>query len=74
MITHQGLRYWTTEELANALAARGLVASGGRAATMRRRALRWARAADLRPCATTRTGGLLWGEDATREALEVDSG
>lgn len=69
MIVHNGIRYWTTEELANSLAARDLISDGGSPATVRRRALRWADTEGLRPSATTKTGGLLWGEEETREAI-----
>lgn len=74
MIIHGGIRYWTTEELANSLAARGMIDTHGSAREKRRRARRWAERVNLRPSATTRTGGRLWGDDEVREAIEVDSG
>lgn len=73
MITHQGVAYWTTQELANSLAARGLIRAGGTTREQKRRARRWAERADLRPDAITRTGGMLWGQEAALAAMEADT-
>lgn len=73
MITHNGIRYWTTRELAASLEARGLVPQGGSMRERRRRARRWAARVDLRPAAVDIRGGMLWGEEETRQALCLDS-
>lgn len=71
MIVHQGIRYWTTQELANSLASRGLIPVGGTPREARRRARRWAAREDLKPTAITAKGGLLWGDDEIRDLLEL---
>ena len=71
MITRHGLRYWTTEELAGSLTARGIISGHGTRREVLRRARRWAEREDLRPVAATRRGDLLWPEDAALEILGV---
>ena len=71
MIERQGVRYWTTQEVANSLASRGLIAADGTQREQQRRARRWAYRAHLRPTATTRMGGLLWGCEETRAAMDL---
>ena len=70
MITHAGLRYWTTDELAGSLIARGLISGEGPRREVLRRTRRWAATEDLRPSAHTKTGGLLWAEDASFAVLQ----
>lgn len=72
MITHGGVRYWTTDELAASLMARGLIAWGGTKRNTRRRTRHWAEGADLRPAATTKRGAYLWAEDAILGVLDID--
>lgn len=73
VIERQGVRYWTTQEVANSLAARRVIEHDGTRREQLRRARRWARGVDLRPSATTRTGGLLWGVDETCAAMDLTS-
>lgn len=71
MITHAGIRYWTTDELAGSLMARELIAKGGSTYNVHRRVKHWADRMDLRPMATTKRGVYLWPEDAVAELLEL---
>lgn len=63
MITHNGVRYWTTHELAASLIARGLMSSDGSERVLRRRVQRWAWRNALSPAARTKRGASLYRED-----------
>jgi len=70
VIVRAGVRYWTTDEVAASLVARGAISRDGTRKAMRQKVRRWADRVDLRPVATDRARGWLWGEDETRETLE----
>lgn len=64
MIIHDGARYWTTDDIAASLVARGIIGAEGSRRAVRRRAERWARSRGFRPTARTIRGGYLWDHDA----------
>lgn len=73
MIAHNGIRYWTTDDLAASLIARGLISGEGRRESVRKAVRRWSANVDVRPIAITRTGGYLWPEDALMEVLDIET-
>lgn len=73
MMTHDGVTYLTTTDLANCIEARGLVITGGSKHARLLRARRWATKVGLNPAARTRIRGYLWDETTTRAAWQVDN-
>ena len=71
MITHAGVRYWTTDELAGSLIARGLIGAEGGQRAVRRRAARWANSRRVGPAATTKRGAHLWSEETLKPLLDL---
>lgn len=71
MITHNGIRYWTTHDLAASLIARGLISPEGSERTLRRRVQRWAWRNALSPAAKTKTGTSLYREDECELTLKA---
>ena len=72
VIAHQGVRYWTTDELAASLVSRGFITGEGRQDSVRKAVRRWAADVDVRPVARTKSGGYLWPEDALMEVLDME--
>lgn len=71
MITHNGVRYWTTDDLAASLVARGLISGEGSRRVLRRRVQRWAWRNALSPAARTKGGASLYREDECWLALDA---
>ena len=72
MIAHNGVRYWTTDELAASLIARGLISGGTTRHNVRRQVKHWADRNALRPRARTKAGGYLWSEGEVIATLDVE--
>lgn len=72
MVYHQGIRYWTTDDLAASLVSRGLISGEGRHESVRKAVRRWAADVDVRPVARTKSGGYLWPEDALIEVFDIE--
>lgn len=72
MIEFHGVRYWTLEDVAASIEARGLVNLGGSRRIRLQRARRWVKHERVMPRATTTDGRHLYREADVLRRLDSD--